>query len=176
MRIKTLRDYFDHVNENSTLKGGTDLTTNNSKKWIVVGLSVLLFVFFVSTSFAQEPVIYPAKGQSTEQMEKDKTECNSWAKKQTGFDPMQTQQSAQTSSQGPTGERARGAARGAAIGAASGGDAGKGAAVGAAAGGVKKRHEKRQARKQQDASAAAGMDKYNKAYGACLEGRGYTVK
>ena len=35
-------------------------------------------------------MIYPAKGQSNDQMEKDKFECYTWAKGQTGFDPMQT--------------------------------------------------------------------------------------
>lgn len=43
-----------------------------------------------STAFAQaNPVIYPAKGQSPEQLEKDKYACYTWAKGQTGFDPMQ---------------------------------------------------------------------------------------
>ena len=39
---------------------------------------------------AQEPIIYPAKGQSQEQLDRDKFECYSFAKKQTGFDPMAT--------------------------------------------------------------------------------------
>jgi len=32
--------------------------------------------------------IYPNKGQSQEQQERDKFECHSWAVKQSGFDPM----------------------------------------------------------------------------------------
>ena len=40
------------------------------------------------TSWAQEVIVYPAKGQSAEQTEKDKFECYQWAKGQTGFDPM----------------------------------------------------------------------------------------
>ncbi len=44
---------------------------------------------------AQEPIIYPSKGQSAEQQEKDKFECYSWAKQQSGFDPMKQ----------PTGDR-----------------------------------------------------------------------
>jgi hypothetical protein len=35
-------------------------------------------------------MIYPAKGQSQEQTEKDKFERYTWAKQQTGFDPMET--------------------------------------------------------------------------------------
>jgi hypothetical protein len=37
----------------------------------------------------QDLIIYPAKGQSQQQMEKDKFDCFSWAKQQSGFDPMQ---------------------------------------------------------------------------------------
>jgi uncharacterized protein YcfJ len=73
-------------------------------------------------------------------MEKDKYDCYSWAKQQTGFDPMQPQatQAPSPQPQQPSGERVRGAARGAAVGAVVGeianDDAGKGAAAGAAAG------------------------------------------
>ena len=50
----------------------------------------LLFIFLVAGFvLAQELVIYPAKGQSQEQLDKDKSECYSWAKQQSGFDPMQ---------------------------------------------------------------------------------------
>ena len=41
----------------------------------------------MNLAFAQEPIIYPAKGQNSQQMEKDKSECYVWAKGQTGFDP-----------------------------------------------------------------------------------------
>ena len=37
---------------------------------------------------AQELMIYPAKGQSSEKQEKDKFECYSFAKNQSSFDPM----------------------------------------------------------------------------------------
>ena len=40
------------------------------------------------TAWAQEVIVYPAKGQSADQTEKDKFECYQWAKGQTGFDPM----------------------------------------------------------------------------------------
>ena len=33
-------------------------------------------------------IIYPKGEQSTEQLEKDKYECYSWAKTESGFDPM----------------------------------------------------------------------------------------
>jgi len=122
-------------------------------------------------------------------MDKDKSECYSWAKQQTGFDPMQagsaSQPSAQTQPSG--GERIRGAARGAAVGAVVGeianDDAGKGAAAGAAGGamigGMQKRGKQRQqaqAQQEQSAAVAQKQNDYNRAFGACLEGRGYTVK
>jgi uncharacterized protein YcfJ len=164
------------------------------KKMILMMTMIVLSVFFTELSFGQELVIFPAKGQTPEQMEKDKHDCYTWAKKETGFDPMQAQPTAQAPAaqpQGPQGERIRGAARGAAVGAVAGGiandDAGKGAAAGAAAGtmvgGMKTRQNRRnhaQAQQQQaqQQAAATGQKRstYNRAYSACLEGKGYTVK
>ncbi len=57
---------------------------------IKLSFAALIFtVFLVSHGRAQEIIVYPAKGQSDEQMEKDKFGRYSWAKGQTGFDPMQ---------------------------------------------------------------------------------------
>jgi hypothetical protein len=155
-------------------------------------MSVSALVFFatimVGGAAAQNMVIYPAQGQSQEQMDKDKSECYSWAKQQTGFDPMQAASGSQPAAPAPSGggERVRGAARGAAVGAVAGGiagDAGKGAAAGAAAGtmagGMQKRQNRRQqaqAAQQQGADMAQKQNDYNRAFGTCLEGRGYTVK
>jgi len=81
---------------------------------------VSTFVFFATlmadNAMAQNLVIYPAKGQSQEQMDKDRSECYSWAKQQTGFDPMQAGSGSQppAPAQPSGGERVRGAARGAA--------------------------------------------------------------
>lgn len=83
---------------------------------------------------------------------------------------------------GAVGGAASGAAMGAAAGAI-GGDAGKGAAIGAAAGAVggaaKKANSKHQATAaQKDANAAneAALQAYYDAFGACLAGRGYTLR
>ena len=83
----------------------------------------------------------------------------------------------------PQGERVRGAARGAVGGAAIGaiaGDTGKGAGIGAVVGTVRGGREARskQASAQQQANSQqqAQINTYYRAYGACLEGRGYTVK
>jgi len=158
--------------------------------WMVMAVLALC----VGSALAQELVVFPAKGQSQEQMDKDKYDCYTWAKQQTGFDPMKPAEPVQApppQSQGPSGERVKGAARGAAIGAVAGevahDDAGKGAAAGAAAGvvagGMKSRDQKRQqtqqqqqSSQQQQATNAEALDAYNRALGACLEGKGYTVK
>jgi uncharacterized membrane protein len=81
------------------------------------------------------------------------------------------------------GERVRGAARGAVGGAAVGaiaGDAGKGAGIGAVAGTMVGGHRARQnraAREQQaEQNKSATLQHFNKAFGACMEGRGYVIK
>ena len=156
-------------------------------------LSWALFaVFLASSALAQDLIIYPAKGQSQEQMEKDKFECYTWAKQQTGFDPMaQPKATAPPPSQeAKQGGVVKGAARCALVGVAVGaiaGDAGKGAAIGAAGGGLfggmRRNDQQRQQEQaeqqwaqQQAANYEQNRSKYNRAFGSCMEGRGYTVK
>jgi hypothetical protein len=158
-----------------------------------IWMAMLIVAICAGSAFAQELIVFPAQGQSQEQMERDKYDCYTWSKQQTGFDPMQPQaaQAPPTQTQGPTGERIKGAARGAAVGAVVGeiadDDAGKGAAAGAAAGtmagGMRTRQAKRQGAQQQDQAAqqqaaahSEALSTYNRAFGACMEGKGYTVK
>lgn len=164
------------------------------RRIIILATLTIFSAFFTELSFGQELIIFPAKGQTPEQMEKDKYDCYVWAKQETGFDPMQAQPPAQTPTaqpQGPQGERIKGAARGAAVGAVAGeianDDAGKGAGAGAAAGvmvgGMKTRQNRRQQAQaqqeqaqQQDAATDQNRSTYNRAYSACMEAKGYTVK
>jgi hypothetical protein len=130
-------------------------------------------------------VAYPSKGQSAQQQSKDEGECFTWAKQQTGIDPVAVA-SAPTQQPGPAaggGERVKGAARGALGGAAIGaiaGDTGKGAGIGAVAGtmaGGKQARQNKAAKEQQAEQAKAGtLQHFNKAFGVCMEGRGYAVK
>ena len=146
---------------------------------------IVSVIIFSSSAFVQaEPYIYPAKGQSPDQMEKDKYQCYGWGKQQTGYDPMNppVPSSAQAATGNVVGGAAKGAAGGAVIGAIAG-NAGKGAAIGAVAGGgtrgVRNRSAKNQQQQQvqQQAAAIAQMrSEYDKAYSVCLEGRGYSVK
>ena len=149
-------------------------------------ISITLFsmLIFAGSAMAQNPFIYPAKGQSNEKMEQDKFQCYGWAKNSSGFDHMQAAPTYQQTNE--SGGVLRGGAKGAAGGAVVGaiaGDAGKGAAIGAIGGGAiggmrqrKKRRKTEQANQQVQQQHSAARSGYDRAYAACLEGRGYTVK
>ncbi|HYS63696.1 MAG TPA: YMGG-like glycine zipper-containing protein [Paraburkholderia sp.] len=153
--------------------------------WRLTGVLVLTLT---ANASAQQPIIYPAKGQSASRQQTDTAECQLWAKQSTGVDPVALAQqgATQPGAPPPQGERLRGAAGGAALGAAVGavaGDAGKGAAVGAVTGTVA--GGARQRRKQQSAAAqtqanqqqtSQALSTYNRAVAACMTGRGYTVQ
>ncbi len=170
-----------------------------SDMFCVRAVTYVLFLFMVGLcfttadhAFAEDMYVYPQKGQSNEQMEKDKYECYGWAKKQTGFDPMEAPKASAPppAQEAPKGGVLRGGARGALGGLAIGaiaGDAGKGAAIGAASGaligGMRRRDQVRQedqAQQQwaQNEASQYGHNRseYNRAYSACLGGKGYTVK
>jgi hypothetical protein len=165
------------------------------KQLTIMTCALLLVVCFAGSVSAQEVIVYPAKGQSEEQMEQDKFQCYSWAKKETGFDPMEipTATSAPPKKEAPKGGAGRGAVAGAAAGAIVGGIAkgkkglGRGAIIGGGSGALlggmrreKQRKQEEQSRNQWEREQTnAYMQKrntYNRAYGACLEGKGYTVK
>ena len=133
--------------------------------------------------------VFPAKNQSQQQQKADEFECYKWAIEQTGIDPKNPPKAIPDSTKqgGRTGGAVGGAAKGAAAGAAIGaiaGDAGEGAAIGAVAGGVGGRRKKKaaeaQAEKQTQADVknkeAEIMNNYLKAFSACIEGKGYTIK
>jgi len=158
-------------------------------------VSVLLFLTIAAGQAAcQDLIVFPAKGQSQKQMDKDKFDCYSWAKQQSGFDPMQTPAPAPAPPPGSAaGGVVRGGAGGAALGAAVGGiaggwsGAGKGAAIGALTGGVfgglrsqARNYQSAQTQQQLAAQHSAQYrqkrDAYNRAWSVCLEAKGYAVK
>jgi hypothetical protein len=150
---------------------------------LFLGMAVLAFA---CTAEAQKPIVYPAKGQSMQQQSQDEAQCSAWAKQSTGIDPAVVASSPPPQQTGPAGgggQRGRGAARGAAGGAAIGamaGDAGKGAAAGAVVGTMAGGRQARQQQAAQNQQAQAQQQQliqtYYRAYGACMEGRGYTIK
>lgn len=143
-----------------------------------------------------EVVAYPANGQSDQQLDRDRYECHVWAVKQTGFDPsvpgVPPHQRVRVVA-GPTPSAVPGSAfTGAILGAmvSRPRDAGIGALIGAVAGTaigaasdasrsqaqqavVNNEQARIDAQTSQQESQAGG---YRRAMGACLEGRGYTVR
>lgn len=183
------------------------MTRISTRTVIRCGTIVFLAWAFTSpiSTYAQGLFIYPKKGQSQQQLGRDRYECHAWAVQQTGFDPSNLNPAASNLTSMPTppaqerpqGGLLRGGARGAALGAvggAIGGNAGKGAAIGAATGalfgGMRRRAQLRRqneanrryqqqvatAQQQQQAGSAQRRNAYNRAMGACLEARDYTVK
>ena len=137
-------------------------------------------------------MIYPSQGQTTETQLTDQLACYNWAVGQTGVNPAATEgqavqqyQAAQQQAQATQGGAVRGAAGGALAGVAIGaiaGDAGEGAAIGAVAGGLVGGMWSRRQRARASAQAeqakemyAQAMTAWDRAYVACLQGRGYTV-
>jgi hypothetical protein len=126
--------------------------------------------------------VFPAKGQDQDTQDKDEYDCYKWAVEQSGIDPINppdVQADPNAGTGAVIGTSARGAAAGAAVGAISG-SAGKGAAIGAtlgAFGGVRRRQAAEAgAEHQAQEQEAAMINSFKKAFSACLEGKGYTVK
>ena len=120
-------------------------------------------------SAAQQPIAFPAKGQSAQQQHEDTAECQARARQSAGFDPA-----AAGASQPDGGERLRGALGGAAPGGVPGGitdHAGQAAAAGAAVGPMA--GEEQRAARQQGQSPPGTL---NRAFAACMSGRGYTIR
>lgn len=132
--------------------------------------------------------VFPSKNQNADTQKKDEADCYKWAVNSSGVDPINPTKAVgaavDTSADGTAVVgAAKGAAAGAAIGAIAG-DTGKGAGIGAVVGGIRGRRAKKYGdAKQQEANnkAAADVNKANadsfkKAYSACLEAKGYSVK
>lgn len=157
--------------------------------------AIALVALCAASAGAQEQFIYPTKGQSAGQQDKDKYACYGWAKGQSHFDPMAPPTTKTPPPSGGNRSVAGGAIRGGALGAGvgavggavAGGKAGKGAKIGAATGGLlggmsaagqnARASQERQEWERREANQyAAARSQYNRAFAACMEGRGYTVK
>jgi len=136
---------------------------------------------------AQDLMIYPNDDQDKEQQEQDEFQCYRWARDETGFDPMEvpTATEAPPQQEAKKGGVGRGAVRGAAVGGIiDGSDGAKtGAAAGALVGGMRRSGQnssqaQAQAQWEQEQAQiyAQNRNNYNRAFAACLEGRGYTVR
>jgi hypothetical protein len=175
--------------------------------WMVLGLSAMLGACVTPPPrqmMVQGPppppppqlMVYPARGQTPQQLERDRYECHVWAVQQTGFDPSQpgvpaSQRVVVQPANPPGSGTAVGAIAGAILGAVVAGprNAGAGAILGgvtgAAVGTASDVNAQAQANYEQqrldagyNASAAQGAQRasnYRRAIGACLDARGYTI-
>ena len=154
---------------------------------VVIVASMAVLVCTASLA-AAEPVAYPTKGQSFDKQNRDEYECHGIAQKETGVDPVAVAEQATAASKSDSGGKsgpgsaAGGAAMGAMRGAAEG-DAGAGALHGAGMGRLiavirsrRQMEQQKQAGATEDADLRAQLDKYDRAYAACMTGRGYEVK
>jgi len=151
-------------------------------------------------------MIYPASGQSDEELGQDRFECHLWAVEQSGFDPSNPPPEPPAGAiKVPVGENPNegAAAKGTIAGAVVGGVIGserhdmrtpEGAIIGAVIGSVigsaieeKGETEARQQARQEARDAAAQRaserdeltlprEDYQRAIAVCLEGRGYVVR
>jgi len=141
--------------------------------------------------------VYPSKGQTEKQLDRDRYECHNWAVAQSHYNPSDThlaphQQVRVVEMPGPGRDTAMGAMTGAVIGGSVAGrhDSGEAAVAGAIVGAMigatsdaarQKAVNQDNARMSADAQAErARLERqaadYRRAISACLEGRGYTVK
>jgi uncharacterized protein YcfJ len=157
----------------------------SSNSWRFAALGVALVV--TTPAFAAEDMralqVEGQRGQSAEQVRRDRYECHNWAVDQTGQTPVAapTEDEQTNDTRSRRAERVERAIAGAAIGGALGGivrssrrhdtsdgvlaGAAVGAAVGAATAGKRERGR----------DAAPEQSDYLRALTACLEGRGYSV-
>ena len=164
-----------------------------------IGVTAFAAIFAVASSITAVPAlsealssmfgvyVYPAKGQSQTQQANDESICYKSARSRTGVDPTNLPPATAAPVAVHQGGAVRGAAGGAAGGAAIGaiaGNAGKGAAIGALAGGVVGRGrqnaannaERHYAEANAQAQRSQSMNNFRRAFAACLESKGYTVK
>lgn len=138
-------------------------------KRLAIWLFVITFGAAVTGCATAQPNVYayPKPGETAEQFNRDQFECREWAKQQSGYNPAA--ETAGGAGLGAVVGALGGAAAGAAIGAATG-NPGTGAAIGAAAGGIGG------AAVGGGVAYARNRDGHDRAYMACMSGRGYTVR
>jgi hypothetical protein len=130
----------------------------------------------------------PQRGQSADQMRRDRYECHNWAVEQTGQAPVAVSEDREEPSDAKRNKRAERVDRaliGAAIGSVVGGiassgrhhrhDSGDAILAGAAVGAGVGAATAGTVRDKDKTEAAPQPSEYLRALSACLEGRGYTV-
>ena len=174
-------------------------------------IKLAIMIFLPLSVVADEPntlastmevYVFPTEGQDSGQQSKDEASCYDWATENTGNDPFDLaeqaesheelaaaeQQAAESTGQGAGARGAvRGAAAGAIVGEIANDDASDGAAIGAAAGVIRGRRQGRAAQEQATEQAAQSaesreeaneedLENFKKAFSVCLEAKEYMVK
>ncbi len=141
----------------------------------------------------QKIYVYPSNGQSPEQTDRDRYECHVWAVQQTGVDPSVPNGNPYARvvvqpATPPGANVAAGAVTGGILGSIIAGPwhSGTGFVLGAATGAIvgaavdsNAQAQAKQTQQQINEAQSAGRaqaDAYRRAIGACLQGRGYTVR
>jgi hypothetical protein len=149
-------------------------------------VSIAGAALLMATGASAAQWVYPAKGQDAATQAKDETECATWAKQQTGFDPA-TAPKSNGAIDALMGSQVQGS-NASAITSALGGGAGGAGALGSAAGmvggdigGIPTSQvvgvaSQVMAQQKSATPAKPGQADYDQARGACLQGRGYSVK
>lgn len=144
-------------------------------------------VFADSLSSMFGVYVYPKNKQTSAQQANDESVCYKSARSKTGVDPANLPPATAAPATVHQGGAVRGAAGGAAGGAAIGaiaGNAGQGAAIGSVAGAIVGRRRQNQvnnaeqhyAQTNAQAQRSQSMNNFRRAFAACLESKGYTVK
>ena len=134
---------------------------------VAVAVATLFLVASCATAPPKRLEVYPMYGQTPEQLDRDEWECGLWAQKQTGFDPGTSLRNGALAGLFLVG--GVGSAMGAAIGATQAA-AGTGAAVGAVSGLAVGAPVGGPLQYRQDLNAT------QRAFQACIEGRGYGLR
>jgi len=148
--------------------------------------TILIAVFALAPlAHGQDLFVFPNDGQSQDQQDMDEFQCQRSAQERTGFNPMATPTATSAAPQqqgGVVGGAARGALLGGAIGAVTG-NTRQGLRTGAAGGGVMGGMRRADSDRQRDDWARRetqnyqrNRDNWNRAFIACMEARGYTVR
>ena len=145
-------------------------------------LSAVLILLQAPELRAQDVYVYPTKNQTDEQMGRDKEECHDWAVKQTGVDPVTMAAEPPAASKSAGEERSAARPWAPRAGRCRARPEPERCMASASDGWCMRSARDRQMEEQQDAQAKeqqqrqAQLQKYDRAYGACLTGRGYTVQ
>lgn len=141
-------------------------------RW-VLGIGALALAVGFGPRASAQVFAYPEDGQSTEQQDQDQSDCHTWAVKTTGVDPTKPAQVHRPEHESALGGLVRGPALSAGLAVATHSPWGAIAHVILKRREVEARYEQQQ---QEIDRHYRALSQYDRAFAACLEGRGYSVR